>query len=160
MHYRREHFVVDGALRDLWIADTDVDDWQRVVSSLSTTGWSVDIALSAPEGERNVLGSIPELFDRLAVDGEMSVRLSVRVDDLWLTCYFFDDEEIEFTFDPRDVTDETSFASLERFMVWLGDTSGRRVVMTMETSTDHRGLPVLLEYVPDSGLRGQGHEGH
>lgn len=96
-----------------------------------------------------MLDSVPALFDRLAVDGEVSVRLSVRVDDLWFTCYFFDVEEMEFTFDPRDVTDESSFASLRGFMVWLGDTTGKRVVMTMESASDHQGLPALLEHVPD-----------
>lgn len=149
MRFRPDDFMVDGALRDLCIFDTDLRDWERMVTSLSSSSWDVRFRLHLPDREVEVLESVRELFDRLAVDGEISAAMSVRVGDLWFACYFFDPDEIEFTFDPRDVTDETSFASLEQFMTWLAETIGKRVVMTMET-IDHRLMPALLEVRPDA----------
>ncbi|SOB81651.1 hypothetical protein [Streptomyces sp. 1331.2] len=147
MHYQREDFLVDGALRDLCILDANVEDWQRIISSLSSSEWEVSFTTTLSEESPGVLANARELFETLAIDGEASATLAILVDGIWFTCYFFDMEEVEFTFDPGDVSDETSFRSVERFMKWLGDTCERRVIMTME-GTDHRSMPALLEYAP------------
>lgn len=147
MRYRAEDFEVDGALRDICVFDTDVRDWELLISALSRSGWAVRFRLILPDGEVDVLESVSELLDRLAVDGEISAAMSVRVDEVMFSCYFFEPERVEFTFDPRDITGESSFASLEKFMTWLGMTTGKRVVMTME-SMDQRLLPPLLEFLP------------
>lgn len=55
-------------------------------------------------------------------------------------CYFFDIDEIEFTFNPADVDGSEPFAHLETFLRWLGESTGRRVVVTME-GADHRTMP-------------------
>jgi hypothetical protein len=39
-------------------------------------------------------------------------------------------------------------AVVEAFMRRVGDACGRRVIMTMESSTDHEGLPALFAYAP------------
>ncbi|MEV7213442.1 hypothetical protein AB0O31_10185 [Kitasatospora cineracea] len=122
MHYRREDFLVDGALRDLCILDANVEDWQRIISSLSSSEWEVSFTMTLSAEPPGVLNDARELFETLAIDGEDSATLAILVDDIWFTCYFFDMGEVEFTFDPEDVSDETSFRSVERFMRWLGDT--------------------------------------
>lgn len=124
-----------------------VEDWQRMLSSLSSTGWEVSFATTLAEEPPGLLVNARELFDLLALDGEASARLAIHVEEIWFTCYFFDVEEIEFTFDPEDVSDEASFRSLESFIGWLGDSSRKQVVMTME-GTDHRSMPAILEYQP------------
>lgn len=147
MHYKAEDFEIDGALRDICIFDTSVRDWELLIAALSRSGWETRFRLTLPEGEAEVLEDVSELFDRLAVDGEISAAMSVRVGEVVFSSYFFDPERVEFTFDPRDVRGEASFGSLEKFMTWLGGVTGKRVVMTME-SVDQRLLPPLLEYLP------------
>ncbi|WP_336555314.1 hypothetical protein [Streptomyces sp. PmtA] len=80
-----------------------------------------------------------------------SATLAVRIGDIWFTSYFFDPSEIEFTFDPRDVVDESGFAAVESFVRRMGNACGKRVVMTMESWTDHVALPAMLEYRHLSG---------
>src|SRR5262249_22263474 len=48
-----------------------------------------------------------------------------------LTCHFFTPTEIEFSFDPKDVT-EPALHDLLAFMIDIGDTTKKRVIMTPE----------------------------
>ncbi|MGQ4438719.1 hypothetical protein ACN6LI_007565 [Streptomyces violaceoruber] len=148
MLYDSGLFAVDGALRDVCVLDADVEDWERVVRDLVASGWVVEFSTTHPRGEELLRSGARELFAALERSREDSVTLAVRIDDIWFTSYFFDPSEIEFTFDPRDVVDESGFAVVEKFMKRIGNASGKRVVMTMESSTDHVGLPALLEYTP------------
>jgi hypothetical protein len=148
MRYKQVDFVADGSLRDICVLDASVEDWQRMSSSLSHVNWEVSFSTTLQDGSADLVADIPRLFTELENDGEASATLAIQVDDIWLTCYFFEIQEIEFSFDPADVSDESSFASLTSFIEWLGDACGRRVVMTME-GTDHPSMPALLEYVPE-----------
>lgn len=148
MSYESELFVADGALRDVYVLSAEVEDWERVVRDLTASDWGVEFSTTHPRGEELLNSGAPELFAELEQSGEDSATLAVRVGEIWFTAYFFDPSEIEFTFDPRDVVDESGFAAVEGFMKRVGNACGKRVVMTMESSTDHAGLPALLEYRP------------
>ncbi|MCS0604237.1 hypothetical protein NX794_23915 [Streptomyces sp. LP11] len=87
------------------------------------------------------------VWSRLEGDPEESANLAIDVDGVWFTCYFFDIEEIEFTFDPSDVIDATSFAPVRAFVTWLGRATGREVIVTME-GTDHAAMPALIRWRP------------
>ncbi|MCX5557889.1 hypothetical protein [Streptomyces sp. NBC_00038] len=147
MGYPQEFFVADGSFRDLCILDADLADWQRLLSSLSLLKWPVFFSTTYSREPSELPGSARELFEELALDSEESATLAIQADGIWFTCYFFEVEEIEFTFDPVDVVDEASFGMLERFMKWLGDTCGKEVRMTME-GTDHPSMPALFTYSP------------
>ncbi|GAA1555371.1 hypothetical protein [Kribbella lupini] len=147
MRYRADHFVVDGALRDVCVLDAALGDWQRLISALPSCGWEVSFTTTLPEPSAEVFEVAGRLFEELDLDGQESATLAIAVDGTWFTCYFFEVSEIEFTFHPDNVTDQASFGAVERFMAWLGDTVGKRAIMTMEGS-DHPSMPALLEYVP------------
>jgi hypothetical protein len=123
-------------------------DWGRVVRDLVASDWVVEFSTTHPRGEELLRSGASELFGAHEESGEDSATLAVRVDRIWFTSYFFDRSEIEFTFDPRDVVDQSGLAAVESFMKTIGDACGKPVVMTMESSTDHRGRPALLEYRP------------
>ena len=147
MRYRSADFQVDGAMRDVCILDAEIQDWQRVLSSLPSLEWVVSFSTTLAEEPANIFENARALFDALGYDREASATLAIQVGGTWFTCYFFEVEEIEFTFDTGDVFDEISFVLLESFMIWLGEACGKRVIMTME-GTDHRSMPALLEYTP------------
>ncbi|MCX4626779.1 hypothetical protein [Streptomyces sp. NBC_01443] len=147
MRYRSEDFEVDGALRDVCILDASIDDWQNLLEGLISADWSVQFAWTLFESTDGAIPDARSLFNRLESDPEESASLAVQVGDIWFTCYFFDIDEIEFTFDPADVEDPASFAHLEAFVRRLGDSTHRNVVVTME-GTDHRAMPALIEYSP------------
>lgn len=146
LRYRPEDFEADGALRDVCILDADADDWRRVFVALDSTSWEFHFSWTLSGESRSDLPGVAEVFQRLSDDPDESAKLSIRVGSVWFACYFFDVEEIEFTFDPCDVTDQGSFSCLEQFIRCLGDSTGKRVIVTMETASGHAGLPALLEY--------------
>ncbi|MEV0265202.1 hypothetical protein AB0I49_28220 [Streptomyces sp. NPDC050617] len=147
LRYRVEDFVFDGSLRDVCILDAEIGDWQRVFDSLESAGWEVSFSWTLLEASDRGLPSAREVFERLEGEPEESASLAVQVGSVWFTSYFFEVDEIEFTFDPSDVVDFEAFTQLEKFICRLGDSTGKRVVVTMEGS-DHAAMPSLLEYVP------------
>lgn len=148
MPYVSALFVADGALRDVCVLDTEAEDWDRVVRDLVASDCVVEFSTTHPRGADLLRSGATALFAALEQSAEDSATLAVLLDRIWFTSYFFDPSEIEFTFDPRDVVDPSGFAAVESFMKRIGDACGKPVVMTMESWTDHVGLPALLEYRP------------
>ncbi|MFF7164883.1 hypothetical protein ACFZBP_26565 [Streptomyces sp. NPDC008086] len=144
-----EIFVVDGALRDVWVLSVEVEDWDRVISALTESAWEVAFSTTHPLGDALLRSGAAALFAALEEGGQDSAAFSVRIDGIWFTSYFFDSSEIEFTFDPADVVGAAEVSVVETFMRRVGDACGRRVVMSMESSSDREGLPALFEYTPE-----------
>ncbi|MDJ0380604.1 hypothetical protein [Streptomyces sp. G-G2] len=147
MRYRSEDFEADGALRDVCVLDASINDWQNLLEGLTLADWPAQFSWTLFESTDGTIPDARSLFDRLESEPEESASLAVQVGDIWFTCYFFDIDEIEFTFDPADVEDPESFAHLEAFVRRLGDSTHKNVVVTME-GTDHRTMPALIEYSP------------
>lgn len=146
--YRAGDFVVDGALRDVCVLDAVLADWEAVLSALRDSGWPTGFCWTIAETEATeVLPTADEIFRRLTADADESATLTVDLDGIVFRSYFFDVDEIEFTFDPGDVTDAARFPGVASFVRLLGNATGKRVVVLME-STDHAGLPALLSYQP------------
>ncbi|MFG2605603.1 hypothetical protein ACGFT2_18965 [Streptomyces sp. NPDC048514] len=145
--YQAEDFVADGALRDVCVLDTTIDDWRRMFDGLrSVPGHHVLTWTLSGTTDSGALDA-SAVWSRLERDPEESASLAIDVDGVWFTCYFFDIEEIEFTFDPSDVVDKTTFAPVRAFVTWLGTATGREVIVTME-GTDHAAMPALIRWRP------------
>jgi hypothetical protein len=138
-------FEVDGSLRDVYISNVGIPEWDALLLALQGSNWeyALELVPSGSVAER----SASDVFRRLASDEDASARLAIRVGSVWFTSHFVDRSEIEFSFDPSEVAGEPEFNSLQEFMNWLARVCKRRVIMTMET-TDHRDIPALLEAVP------------
>lgn len=141
-----EDFEVDGALRDVCVLGADLPMWERLLEAVAESPWEHRFAV---DGNPCAIGdfSVREFFAaREEVD--VSARLSVRIGELELACFFFEVEEIEFSFDPAEIESGARFDALARFMIWLAEACGRKAVLTMETNSGHEGMPALLETVP------------
>lgn len=147
MEFRSDDFVVDGSMRDVCILDADLQTWQKLFDGLRRVPWQVSFTTTFEKEPPEVTTSAAALFEELGFDRSASATLALQVDHMWFTCYFFDQDEIEFTFHTEDVSDVQTFASLKSFVTWLANTCDERVVVTME-STDHRSIPPLFEYSP------------
>jgi hypothetical protein len=143
--YREEDFQADGSLRDVCVLGADLPTWERLVRVVASSPWDIQFDVNGEPGRLEDF-SVRDLFAAMAEGMDASARLAVRVGELWFTCFFFDVQEIEFSFDPSELAHGQHFGSLENFMVWLHEACGRRVVLTMET-THHDDIPPLLETV-------------
>ena len=63
-----------------------------------------------------------------------------------LKCHFFDDEEIEFDLDPREVKGPTELRDLSDFMRLLADRTGKTATLTHENTKS----AIILAVAPQS----------
>ncbi|MDX3076215.1 hypothetical protein [Streptomyces sp. MI02-7b] len=125
-----------GALPDLSVAGTSVEDWQAVFDLVRSSGWTWEYA------EGDAVGALPpagEVLSRPA-DAE-TADLRVRpVPDVLVIFRPMSAEEIDFDVDLRELQGQTGVDTLCGFLRAIGRRLDKPVVMTAEG--DH-GNPVL-----------------
>ena len=139
-------FAFDGGWRDIYVLDTDINVWQRVLDRIRHAAYD----LVYYDG-----GNVSEL-PRTAVDAfpaEDGARrmLSIRVAEVLANCHFFTHDEIEFDIDPREVQGQRQLDGLLAFMQLLSDATGREAILTPENCREiviFRSRPdqVAIEY--------------
>ena len=88
---------------------------------------------------------IDAIGGRSPLESETDSLLSFYVGPIQLACHFFSAVEIEFDFDPRQVSGETEIEQLDRFMRLLGDATGKQVILTQENDQE----AIIARYSPD-----------
>ncbi|SFL90743.1 hypothetical protein FEK33_06680 [Nocardia asteroides NBRC 15531] len=126
-----------GALPDLWVPDTSVEDWQAVFDLVRPNGWAIeyvvdDIVLPLP--------AAAEFLPR-AVDAEEHVVLWVRPAPA-VTAIFYpmSATEIDFDVDLRELQGQAGVDTLCGFISALGRRLGKPVFMAAE---GQYGYPLL-----------------
>jgi hypothetical protein len=125
---QQDRFEADGALRDIYVVGTTIEDWNRVVASLvaeyQATVLRDEVPVPVPD--------LAALFD----SDERPFHLRLSVGGLLVTSHFFTDAEIEFDFWPQEVT-ESSLRDLLVFMSRLGELTQKLVAMTPENMREY-----------------------
>ena len=121
----------DGAFRDIYVTGTDIDDGVRALEAV-TSRWPTTYR---EDGEPAAMPrDIREIFRRRL---ERSTLLCIRLKEhLTIDVHFFEPEQIEFTFDPRDVVDDADVFRVLDFVLHVGRTVGRTVHMSIEAASD------------------------
>src|SRR5262245_48900593 len=92
----RDEFAFDGSWRDIYVAGTNLADWQRVLDRLLKDGY--DLAYFRDHQPAKLP---PAAADAFPLPDECDRLLSVRFAGVLANCHFFTPEEIEFDIDPR-----------------------------------------------------------
>jgi hypothetical protein len=126
----------DGCLRDVYIFDTSLEDWDKLLSLLKK-----EYTL---ESEEFIPNSISEI---IPIRQERGFLLRVRLlEGLTANCHFYVCESefspIEFDFDPREMQSPDSMIKALQFMSKIGDGLNKDVFLTEENSE----TSVLLSY--------------
>lgn len=146
----REAFEGDGSLRDIYVLNTDADDWDSCISYVQSryrTEFTADNEpLPFPEG----IGEVFRLRD------EKALTLRIDLNGVSINTHFFTEEEIEFDIDPREVDSSSAAEDVLSFMSDLGNLLSKEVVLTPENASTipiYRFLPSMTvpEYLPPSG---------
>jgi len=136
-------FKVDGSLRDIYVFDTTVANWNHLLEALNNSDYSLEI--SPPFDHTNRLEA-SKVFNHVANVNPvcLKMRLASRID---IHCHFFCDEEMEFDIDPRQVDTEADITLILGFMKTIGDTLDKDVFLTPEDTQDYH----HATYKPSSG---------
>ena len=132
-----EDFARDGALRDIYVFQTTVADWQQALDTVRSTATAIQYRC----GEQPL--PLPSTFGSPSEFGRL---LTFRIGSIGLACHFFHDADIEFDFRPHELTGQTDLDDLLHFVRRLGDSIGKPVIVCPENSPDY----AFLRYDPQS----------
>jgi hypothetical protein len=137
-----EGFASDGALRDIYIFDTSVHEWQAVYDVIRAS-----YPLVLRRG-----GDLPANVRDL-LNWEEVPTLTVDPENLDIACHFFDVEEIEFDLLPNRITSQADLDRVCQFLTVIGRAARKDAVLTMENCRDW----VVLRYdvLSDSVVAGR-----
>jgi hypothetical protein len=127
----RRDFEPDGALRDIYVQDTTIDDWRGVFDMLRRT---YDLEFLVDSEPRALPTTVDEAF---AIQVTASPILRFRVGGIVVISHFFIAEEIDFDIHPSEVTSQAVLDELLGFLRRVGDTVGRAVILTHESDGQH-----------------------
>ena len=119
-------FEWDGSLRDIYVFDTTLDDWQRMLERIRQGPHPYCFTVDS-----ETCSMPPEAARIFALRNEACVCLSLTCAGMVLNCHFFGEEQIEFDLDPREVNADR-WPALLGFLASLGELLGRDVVLTPE----------------------------
>src|SRR5258708_40353561 len=93
----KKAFYVNGSFRDIYIFGTDEQDWQRLLTFLRSSPYSIEFSVDEQPTP------LPERVETIfTLREDHSTVLHVDKEQLALNCFFFTSEEIDFDLDPRD----------------------------------------------------------
>lgn len=135
-------FKPDGSLRDIYVQNASLLDWDRTVAMLhrhyAPLTFTRDGEPFAPPD------SAAAIF---AERHDATIALDFEVHGIELACHFFTQDEIEFDLPPEQVNSPERFSALQHFLRLLATTVGKRVVLSPESAPTS---PILI--VDPSGI--------
>lgn len=144
-------FAWDGSLRDICVPDVDLVGWQAAISALEASGRTGRLTIGESESSTSV--DVSKVF---AIEDRATIGWSVEVGGVALACHFFDQAEIEFDLDPRDVRCQAEFDAVLDFMKTLALATGKSALMTPENMHSVPFVRVspagAVEYVSSGGF--------
>ena len=142
-------FDWDGSWRDLYVLDASRDDWHRILDALRSSGYAVRF------WRDHDAGPVPESVDGLfAGESEQGSLLSIVAGGVTVNAHFFQDDEVEFDIDPREVSTAERGEAVLALMRLIGRACDRPVRLTPENMSEL----VLIEYDPASDSLRKEHE--
>ena len=124
-------FHRDGSLRDLYVHDTTIGDWDAFVAFLTSSSYRIDYYKDGTQEP------VPNSAATVFSDREHTHNLCIHVRDLKVHCHFFTTEEIELDLDPREVRSQAQLDAVLDFISNLGTALRRDVMLTEENGPEH-----------------------
>ena len=93
-------FYPDGTLRDIYMFNTDIDDWQRLLEYLISE-FEVKLYIDGNQEQYEQL-TAKEIFKSKK---DRSIYISIDINNISICCHFFSIEEIELDVSPNGITD-------------------------------------------------------
>lgn len=141
-HEVESALVRDGSLWDIFVQNTDVADWERVLVEIKSRSFKV--VYNAAEADQPLVRAA----DIFALDINSSPSLFVWDRGTRFNTYF-DESEILFDVHPKDVYNQETLNHLTDFMVLLGNATQKVVRVSPDNLHDF----VFLTYSPsDNGF--------
>jgi hypothetical protein len=138
----KQEFEPEGALRDVYISNTTLRDWEDVLAHLRESNYHLTFFRDGEQAELPLTASA--IFE---ISEKEHCFITTDIGDNCLNCHFFGYvEEIEFDFDPRDIHDFLSFCRLLDFVKHLAKAVNKPIGISMENYREE----TFLKFVPQT----------
>lgn len=122
-------FEADGSLRDIYVSNTSVSDWEKVISLCSEFG---EVTYTCDGKEAPLPTSAAKLLD----DREHSHCMSVDLGGPVANAHFFTEDAIELDLHPREISSQAALDCVIKFCVKLSQEIERDVKITPESAPE------------------------
>lgn len=138
---KEEIYYEDGSLRDIYIFDTNKEDW-RSWSNLVNEKFEVEFYNGRTQEIEDKI-NIEEVFNFWADQTGFTETNSatIKLGEVLIKCYFFIASEIEDDIDPREVKTEENHKAIMEYLQQISKTLKKKVVVTSKMAEED----ILLE---------------
>lgn len=137
-----EDFRADGGLRDIYVLDATLADWQAALDHVRAAYSPIRFTV---DGEAAALPvSVAEIFP---VAERAALSLMFDVGGVGVACHFFAPDEIEFDIQPREVNGPERLSTVAAFLRELASATRKPALLTMENMQ----TAVILRADPATG---------
>ncbi|MFJ7973690.1 hypothetical protein [Psychrobacillus sp. NPDC096389] len=127
-------FFNDGSLRDIYVLDVDLVDWQKFYDWIYLSRWEITLYKDGLETV-NEIKNVIELFEERE---NHSILLSIDIDGAALiNCHFFSKDEMEFDVNPIDIKSLNEANAVFGFMKKLSSVLDKEIFLTEENMPEH-----------------------
>lgn len=139
--YIKWFFEDDGALRDIYVLDSTISDWEKLIDFINRNH-----TLKFGEDNANQIDKEYVLAYWEDKTHEMESK-SIRIDlkGIHIHSYFFSPYQIEFDIDPKEIKSIKEFETIQKFMVSISKTINKPIILTDENCHEHPWLKIDLE---------------
>ncbi|MES9685386.1 hypothetical protein ABWK22_21295 [Gottfriedia acidiceleris] len=91
-------FFVDGSLRDIYVLDVTLEDWQKLIDWLRLSDWVIEFYI---DGQKNTnkITNVSKIFEEKK---KKSVLMAINIKSVLINCHFFVEDELEFDINPNN----------------------------------------------------------
>ncbi|WP_166926062.1 hypothetical protein [Flavobacterium poyangense] len=119
-------FKSDGTLRDIYVHNTSLDDWGKLIDLLN-----FEYNLSSFFGKKINKEKAYKFLEDETGEVEFST-VSIEIGNVKINCYFFFIDEIEFDIVPSEIKTNEDFESILSFMTKVSSTLKKQIILTGE----------------------------
>ncbi|WP_075617936.1 hypothetical protein [Paenisporosarcina indica] len=126
-------FLNDGSLRDIYVLDVDINDWQKFLDWILISHWGIAFY---KDGQVKVY----EETDAAHFFNEKknhTIQMSIDIKGILINCHFFSEDELEFDIQPKEVGSTTEAIEVFQFMKKLSKILGKVSILTEENSPEY-----------------------
>lgn len=134
-----DDFEFDGSWRDIYILNTNSEDWNRFLKSLLHSKYKTIFWI---DGE--AVKPIKTIQRALEIRNQANPLMCINASGVHIACHFFTDEEMEFDLDPREVNNQQDLDNVLNFIIFLGNLLEKKVILTPENISS----TIIIEFDP------------
>ncbi|MFC4323231.1 hypothetical protein [Litchfieldia salsa] len=129
-----EVFYVDGSLRDIYVFNVSLSDWQKLFDWIRLSPWEV---IFYKDGQVTLYKGtdVAKFFEEKESNGIH--LMSININGVLVNCHFFSESEIEFDIDPKQVNSMSDANIVFEFMKKLSKMLGKESILTEENTPEY-----------------------